>query len=145
MCSYSGLWKMKIIKLGQFPWWHIGLFDPLYSHMASEPPRQLKLIITLSVRRSCLPHSPSFPQQHIQRCWQPLKGKTFKSCLTVITEGDTEWQWRCGGKRINYGVGRSNWVQSQPPPLFGMAWDKWFLFFLCESTQQDIEDKQSAQ
>lgn len=61
MCSYSGLWKMKIIKLGQFPWWHTGLFDPLYSHMASEPPRQLKLIIILSVKRdhAFFIHSPS--------------------------------------------------------------------------------------
>lgn len=66
---------------------------------------------------SRLLHSPSFPQKHIKRCWQRLKEKTFKSCSTAITDGDIEWQLSGRGKRIVYGVRRSEWVQSQPPPL----------------------------
>lgn len=66
---------------------------------------------------SCLLHSPSFPQQHIQHCWQPLKEKTFKSCSIIIINGDTERQLRYRGKSTKYGVRRFSWVQSQPLPL----------------------------
>lgn len=91
-----------------------------YCHMASEPPRQLRLIIILSMKRdhAFFIHPPS-PQQHIQDCWQPLKEKTLKSCSTTIPDGDIKRQLRRTGKKTKHGVRRSTWVHSQPPPL---AW-----------------------
>ena len=53
---------------------------------------------------SRLLHSLSFPQKHIQHCWQPLKEKPFKSCSTTIIEGDFERQLRCRGRSTKYGV-----------------------------------------
>lgn len=90
---------------------------------------------------SCLLHSVSFPQQHIQRCWQPLKEKMFKSCSTTIIDGDTEWQLRCRGKSTKYGVRRSSWVQSEPLPLLVWAGTSHFLFFSRDSTQHNTENR----
>lgn len=120
MCSYAGLWKIKIIKLEQFPWWHIGLFDPLYSHMVSELPRQLKLIIILPVKRdhAFFIHPPS--PNSIYNTAGNLSKKRLKSCSTTIIDGDTERQLRWTEKSTKYGVRRSSWVLSQPPSL--LAW-----------------------
>lgn len=98
-----GLWKNDY-KTGTVPMvTHWSLWSSLLSH-GEWTTQTAEVHYNPFCEGSRLLHSVSFPQKHIQRCWQPLKEKPFKSCSTIIIEGDFEWQLRYRGRSTKYGV-----------------------------------------
>lgn len=108
----------------------MGLFDPLYSHMASEPPRQLKFIIILSVKKdhAFFIHSPS-PKSIYNTAGNLLKKNLLNLAQQPSLRETLSDSWDVEEEVPN--MESEVQLGSEPASTtVGVIWDKEFSFFL---------------